>query len=71
MDIAGLLSGPFVRVVLYLLIFWPTVGYYVYRDTKRRETSSPRLKGAVYGFFGIAGVLIYEMQKSTVRERIE
>ena len=64
MDVVGLLSGPFVRVVLYLLIFWPTVGYYVYRDTKRRENSSPRLKGVVYAFFGIAGALFYEMRKT-------
>jgi hypothetical protein len=59
-------SGILVRVGVYLLIFWPTVGYYVYRDATRRGLSSPRLRGAAYGVLGILGLLIYLSQKSMV-----
>ncbi|WP_254538598.1 hypothetical protein [Halomarina litorea] len=55
--------GLFVRVGLYLLIFWPTVGYYVYRDSTKRGLSSPKLRGVVYGVFGILGLLVYLAQK--------
>ncbi|RNJ27153.1 hypothetical protein Nmn1133_11030 [Halosegnis longus] len=48
-----------VRVGLYLFIFWPTVGYYVYFDSKRREISSPRLRGVIFGFLGILGLFIH------------
>ena len=52
-------SGLLIRMGLYLLIFWPTVGYYVYSDSKEKELSNPRLRGFVLGFLGMLGVLIH------------
>jgi hypothetical protein len=52
-------NGLLVRVGLYLLVFWPTVGYYVYSDSGKRELSNPRLRGVVLGFLGILGLLIH------------
>jgi len=52
-------SGLLVRMGLYLLIFWPTVGYYVYSDSEKKELSSPRLRGLILGFLGIIGLLIH------------
>jgi hypothetical protein len=45
-------SGLLMRMGLYLLIFWPTVGYYVYSDSEKKELSNPRLRGLVLGFLG-------------------
>jgi hypothetical protein len=52
-------NGLLVRVGLYLLIFWPTVGYYVYSDSEKRGFSSPRLRGVVFGFLGLLGSLVH------------
>jgi hypothetical protein len=52
-------NGLLVRVGLYLLIFWPTVGYYVYSDSEKRGFSSPRLRGVVFGFLGLLGLLVH------------
>ena len=52
-------NGLLVRVGLYLLIFWPTVGYYVYSESKKRGLSSPHLRGVVLGFLGILGLLVH------------
>ena len=52
-------DGLLIRVGLYLLVFWPTVGYYVYSDSEKREFSSPRVRGVVFGFFGILGLLVH------------
>lgn len=52
-------SGLLVRMGLYLLIFWPTVGYYVYSDSEKKELSNPRLRGLTLGFLGILGLLIH------------
>ena len=52
-------SGLLIRMGLYLLVFWPTVGYYVYSDSEKKELSSPRLRGLVLGFLGIIGLLIH------------
>lgn len=51
-------NGLLIRVGLYLLAFWPTVGYYVYSDSAKRGFSNPQLRGVVLGFFGILGLLI-------------
>lgn len=64
MDILTAYNGLLIRFGLYQLIFWPTVGYYVARDVTKREQSSPRLRGVVYGFFGIPGLLVYMAQKT-------
>jgi len=56
-------NGLLVRVGLYLLIFWPTVGYYIYRDTTKRNLSSPKIRGSAYGILGIIGLVIYISQK--------
>jgi hypothetical protein len=63
MDILTAYNGALLRVGLYLLIFWPTVGYYVYQDNKKRSRSSPRLRGVIYGFFGILGLIVYISRK--------
>jgi hypothetical protein len=52
-------SGLLVRVGLYLLVFWPTVGYYVYSDSEKREFSNPQLRGVVLGFLGVLGLLVH------------
>ncbi|MFB6107292.1 MAG: hypothetical protein ABEJ82_00420 [Haloplanus sp.] len=59
-------NGLLVRVGLYLLVFWPTVGYYVYTDSEKREFSHPQLRGIVFGFLGILGLLVH---RSLVRRR--
>lgn len=64
MDILTAYNGLLIRFGLYQLIFWPTVGYYVAWDATKREQSSPRLRGVVYGFFGILGLLVYMAQKT-------
>lgn len=64
MDILTAYNGALLRIGLYLLIFWPTVGYYVYRDSKRREYSSPRVRGFAYGFFGLLGLVMYISRRS-------
>lgn len=51
--------GILVRVGLYLLVFWPTVGYYVYTDSLRRDLSYPRARAIVLGFLGIVGLVLY------------
>ncbi|KOX91633.1 hypothetical protein AMS69_17370 [Haloarcula rubripromontorii] len=52
-------NGVLIRVGLYLLVFWPTVGYYVYSDSEKREFSNPQLRGVILGFLGILGLLIH------------
>jgi hypothetical protein len=52
-------SGLLIRMGLYLFVFWPTVGYYVYSDSEKKELSNPRLRGLVLGFLGILGLLIH------------
>lgn len=56
-------NGVLVRVGLYLLIFWPTVGYYIYRDSRKRGLSSAKIREVGYGFLGILGLFIYLYQK--------
>jgi hypothetical protein len=64
MDILTAYNGALLRIGLYLLIFWPTVGYYVYRDSKRLDYSSPHIRGFVYGFFGLLGLIVYISRRS-------
>lgn len=64
MDILTAYNGALLRMGLYLLIFWPTVGYYVYQDSKKRGHSSPHIRGFVYGFFGLLGLIAYISRKS-------
>lgn len=52
-------DGALLRIGLYLLVFWPTVGYYVYTDSARRGLDRPRLRAVVLGFLGIVGVVIH------------
>lgn len=63
MDWLTAYNGLLLRVGLYLLIFWPTVGYYVYQDAKKRGLQSARIRGIGYGFLGILGLLVYMAQK--------
>ena len=58
-------NGALLRIGLYSLLFWPTVGFYVYRDAKRRSASYPLARGVGFGLFGIAGLLAYEARKAT------
>jgi hypothetical protein len=62
-DILTAYNGALLRVGLYLLIFWPTVGYYVYRDSKKRNLSLPHLRGLIYGFIGVVGLISYILRK--------
>ncbi len=66
MDWLTAYNGLLVRVGLYLLIFWPTVGYYIYRDATKRNLSSPKIQGVAYGVLGILGLVIYISQKARV-----
>ena len=59
MNLLTAYNGVLVRVGLYVLIFWPTVGYYVYSDSKKRGVSKPGLWGIVLGFFGVLGLIVY------------
>ena len=52
-------NGLLIRLGLYLLIFWPTVGYYVYSDSEKRGLKNPQLRGIVLGFLGIVGLVIH------------
>jgi hypothetical protein len=52
-------SGLLIRVGLYLLVCWPTVGYYVYSDSEKRGFSNPQLRGVVLGFLDTLGLLIH------------
>jgi hypothetical protein len=52
-------DGLLVRVGLYLLVFWPIVGYYVYSDSEKRGFSNPQLRGVVLGLLGVLGLLIH------------
>lgn len=63
-DIFTAYNGVLLRIGLYLLIFWPTVGYYVYRDRNHRNLSLPHIRGFIYGFFGLLGLISYILRKS-------
>lgn len=64
MDILTAYNGLLFRMGLYLLIFWPTVGYYVYQDSKKLDRSSPSIRGFAYGFFGLLGLFLYFVNKN-------
>ncbi len=64
MDILTAYNGALLRIGLSLLIFWPTVGYYVYQNSKKRNLSLPHIRGFIYGFFGILGLVSYIWRKS-------
>jgi hypothetical protein len=59
MDFLTAYNGLLIRVGLYLLVFWPTVGYYVYQDAEKRDLSNARLRGIALGFLGILGLFIH------------
>ena len=61
-------NGLLVRAGLYLAVFGPTVGYYVYHDSKKRGFSRPRLRGFVYGVFGILGLAVYMARRGYDRQ---
>ena len=65
MDLLTAYNGALLRIGLYLLIFWPTVGYYVYQDSKKRNCTSPHVRGFVYGFLGVLGLIAYISRKSS------
>ncbi|MFB6164298.1 MAG: hypothetical protein ABEJ31_03990 [Haloarculaceae archaeon] len=58
----GLLTaydGLLVRLGIYLLLFWPTVGYYVYADSRKRGMANPVGRGVILGFLGVAGLFAH------------
>ena len=59
MEFLSAYNGVLIRYGLYLLIFWPTVGYYVYKKLKEQGLSRPQVRGVVLGFLGIPGLLIH------------
>lgn len=68
-DIPTAYDGLLVRAGLYLLVFWPTVGYYVYDRSRKRGLSRPKARGVVYGFFGVLGLVVFMIQDSDERNR--
>ena len=56
-------DGALLRVGLYVLLFGPVVGGYVYWDATRRGLSRPRLRAVAYGPLGVPGALLYELRK--------
>jgi len=58
-DVLGAGNGVALRLGLYLAVFWPTVGYFVYRDASRRGLSNPLLRAFGFGFLGVVGLLAY------------
>ena len=59
MEFVSAYNGVLTRYGLYLLIFWPTIGYHVYTESKNRGLSKPRTRGLVLGFLGVPGLLIH------------
>ena len=59
MDLLTWGNGLIVHLGLYLLIFWPTVGYYVYTGLQKRDAKNSVLKGLGYGFLGVLGLFVY------------
>jgi hypothetical protein len=59
MDLVTAYNGSLIRIGLYLFIFWPTVGYYVYSDAEKRGLGNPQLRGVTLGLLGILGLLIH------------
>jgi hypothetical protein len=59
MSLLAAYNGLLVRMGLYLLVFWPTVGYYVYSNSEKRGFSNPRFRGVILGFLGILGLLVH------------
>lgn len=41
------------------LFFWTLIGQYVYREAKKEQRSSPRLRGLGWGVLGVIGVFDY------------
>ena len=68
MDWLTIYNGILLRGGLYLIIFWPTVGYYIYKDSKSRGRKYPKILGLVYGFFGIAGLFVYLARKRRAQQ---
>ena len=67
MDLLAWGNGLIIRLGLYLLIFWPTVGYYVYTDLQKRDANRSVLKSLGYGFFGILGLFVYLAKRDRAR----
>jgi len=44
MEFLSAYNGVLIRYGLYLLIFWPTVGYYVYKKSKSRACRALNLE---------------------------
>ncbi len=68
MDWLTAYNGVPIRVALYLLIFWPTVGYYIYSDATKRSLSLPKARGVAYGALGLVGLVIYLSQRARSEE---
>jgi hypothetical protein len=51
------------RTIFYIgalfLFFWTLIGQYVYREAKKEQRSSPRLRGLGWGVLGVIGVFGY------------
>lgn len=42
-----------------ILFFWVLIGHYVYREAKKENRSSPRLRGLFWGVIGVVGAVVY------------
>ena len=52
-------SRPVLYAGVLFLFFWPLIGQYVYREAKKEQRSSPRLRGLGWGVLGVVGVFRY------------
>lgn len=52
-----------IRLVGMVVLLGPPVGYYVYRDSKRRGEDRPIVRAVGYGVLGIAGLFLYLYQR--------
>lgn len=57
-----------IHIGVYLLLFWPTVGYYVYSDSRKQGINHTKSRGFLLGFLGIIGLLIHI---GAMRDRVE
>ncbi|MFP4187845.1 MAG: hypothetical protein ACLFR5_00325 [Halobacteriales archaeon] len=57
-------NGLLLRAGLYVAVFGPPVGYYVYTDSKERGLPRPKLRGVAYGVFGALGLVVYMVRKA-------
>ncbi|GAA0453495.1 hypothetical protein GCM10008985_06560 [Halococcus dombrowskii] len=59
MEWLGVSGGTILNTGVLFLFFWMLIGLYVYREAKKEQRSSPRLRGLGWGMLGIIGAVDY------------